>query len=283
MEDSHSTGLKVPCRVDTGSLIHIHRNVYSVHSRLIGEMVEARLFADRVEVWYADQLVDTLPRLVGRDEHAVNYRHVIDSLVRKPGAFANYAYREAMFPTTRFRMAYDRVCAAGDDRSGARDDLKILHHAAHGSEVAIDEALRVLLVSDIPLSPDAVIALAESGTKLPAATNVVVEPPDLKEFDALLTLTEETHGEETHDRVGPVTNHPVADYGPVDGAVAGTAIAGVPGPLPDAGRAGGEGDLELPAVPGIADGTRMRGEVAGPDPTPGVGVAIAAGQDLAAR
>lgn len=45
-----SSCLKVPCRVDTGSLIHIHRNVYSVHSRLIGEMVEARLFADRVEV-----------------------------------------------------------------------------------------------------------------------------------------------------------------------------------------------------------------------------------------
>ena len=62
-----SSCLKVPCRVDSGSLIHIHRNTYSVHSRLIGEQVEARLFADRVEIWYADQQVDTLPRLVGRD------------------------------------------------------------------------------------------------------------------------------------------------------------------------------------------------------------------------
>ena len=79
-----SSCLKVPCRVDTGSLIHIHRNTYSVHSRLIGEWVEARLFADRVEVWYADRHVDTLPRLVGRDKHAVHYRHVIDQLVRKP-------------------------------------------------------------------------------------------------------------------------------------------------------------------------------------------------------
>ena len=84
---------KVRCRVDTGSLIQIHRSVYSVHSRRIGEWVEARLYADRVEVWYADKLADTLPRLVGRDKHAVHYRHVIDSLVRKPGAFAHYALR----------------------------------------------------------------------------------------------------------------------------------------------------------------------------------------------
>ena len=54
-----SSCLKLPCRVDTGSLIHIHRNIYSVHSRLINEQVEARLFADRVEVWYADTHVDT--------------------------------------------------------------------------------------------------------------------------------------------------------------------------------------------------------------------------------
>ena len=46
---------RLRCRVDSGSLIHIHRNIYSVHSRLIGEWVEARLYADRVEVWYAEQ------------------------------------------------------------------------------------------------------------------------------------------------------------------------------------------------------------------------------------
>jgi hypothetical protein len=68
-----SSCLKVRCRVDSGSLIHLHRNTYSVHSRLIGEEVEARLFTDRVEVWFADRQVDTLPRLVGRDQHAVHY------------------------------------------------------------------------------------------------------------------------------------------------------------------------------------------------------------------
>ena len=270
-----SSCLKVPCQVDTGSLIHIHRNVYSVHSRLIGEGVEARLFADRVEVWYADRLVDTLPRLVGRDRHAVNYRHVIDSLIRKPGAFANYAYRDDLFPTTRFRLAYDRFCEGRDERLGIKDYLKVLHHAAHNGEAAIDDALRVLLASDTPLSPDAAIALAKSGAELPAATAVVVEPPDLNEFDALLTLVEETHGEEEADR-----GEPADDCGTVDGAVAGTPLAGVPGPLPEPGSAGGAGELQLSAVPGSVDHARMRGPHAGSHPATGGGGATADGQDV---
>ena len=89
---------------------------------------------------------------MGRDQHAVHYRHVIDSLMRKPGAFANYAYRDDLFPTTRFRMAYDRFCDGGDERRGAKEYLKMLHHAAHNSEVAVDDALRVLLASDTALS-----------------------------------------------------------------------------------------------------------------------------------
>ena len=40
-----------------------------------------------------------MPRIVGENQAAINYRHIIDSLVRKPGAFANYQYREEMSPT----------------------------------------------------------------------------------------------------------------------------------------------------------------------------------------
>src|SRR5437899_843794 len=64
------------CRVDQGSLIHVERNSYSVPSRLIGEEVEARLYAEHVEVWYAQQWIERLPRLRGRDKQRINYRHV---------------------------------------------------------------------------------------------------------------------------------------------------------------------------------------------------------------
>ena len=80
---------KETARVSRGSLIRVQGNVYSVHSRLIGEQVEVRIFADTIEVRYAQKKMETLPRLRGKGKHQVNYRHVIDWLVRKPGAFGD--------------------------------------------------------------------------------------------------------------------------------------------------------------------------------------------------
>jgi hypothetical protein len=48
-------------------------------------MVEARVHPDTVEIWYGDRKVEALPRLRGRSKHRVDYRHIIDWLVRKPG------------------------------------------------------------------------------------------------------------------------------------------------------------------------------------------------------
>ena len=145
-DDRLSSCLKVRCRVNAGSLIHIHRNAYSVHSRLIGEEVEAQLFADRVEVWYADRHVDTLPRLVGRDQHAVHYRHVIDSA----GAQAGRSSPTTPIATTCSRRRGSASLTTGSAKAATnaaapRAYCKILHHAAHTSEVAVDDALRVLL------------------------------------------------------------------------------------------------------------------------------------------
>src|SRR6185437_3785998 len=89
---------RVPVRVDRGSTIHVQGNTYSVASRLIGERVEARLYMERVEVWYGQRRVESLPRLRGRGKHRVEYRQVIDWLVRKPGAFADYRYRQEWLP-----------------------------------------------------------------------------------------------------------------------------------------------------------------------------------------
>jgi hypothetical protein len=110
-------------KVDSGSLIYVDRNGYSVHSRLIGEKVEARLGAEIVEVWYAGTKVEELPRLRGRGKHRVDYRHIIDWLVRKPGAFENYRYREELFPTSRFRMAWDALRETTPLRANQREAM----------------------------------------------------------------------------------------------------------------------------------------------------------------
>ena len=70
---------------------------------MMGHEVEARLHPDAVEVRYNDKTVEWMPRLRGPQVCRIDYRHVIWSLVTKPGAFARYRYREELFPTLVFR------------------------------------------------------------------------------------------------------------------------------------------------------------------------------------
>jgi hypothetical protein len=137
-------------------------------------------------------------------------------LVRKPGAFENYVYREELFPTSRFRMAYDALREAQPQR-GHKEYLGILYLAARQSETAVDEALRTLLSSDRPVTRAAVEELVRQAEEVPAVTDVIVEEVDLSSFDDLFT-----HKEVWDEFQG-------GREGEVDVSVAGTALADVSG------------------------------------------------------
>jgi hypothetical protein len=176
-------------KVDSGSLIYVDRNVYSVPSRLIGEQVEARLYMDHVEVWYGQRKLAEMPRLRGRRKHRVDYRHIIDWLVRKPGAFEHYRYREELFPTSRFRMAYDALQERLGSRAG-KEYLEILRLAAREGEAKVDEALRVLLDGDVStISAEAVKLMLELEHGA-ALREVTVAAVDLGVFDQLCGVGE---------------------------------------------------------------------------------------------
>ena len=176
---------RVDVGVGQGSTIRVQKNAYSVESRLIGESVEVKIHAERLEVWFGQRQVEVLPRLRGKGKHHVQYRHVIDSLVRKPGAFENYRYREDLFPSSRFRAVYDGWRRA-DPSQASREYLKILELAAKESEREVDDALGVLLEGTEPVTVEAVTA--RMAMKAPAPrTEVRVTSVDLGLYDGLLT------------------------------------------------------------------------------------------------
>jgi hypothetical protein len=172
-------------RVTQGSTFRINSNVYSVPSRLIGESVDVHVMAERLEVWHGSVLVECLPRLRGSRKELINYRHVIDWLVRKPGAFAAYRHRDAMYPTSRFRRAYDVLLEQCPGRA-AKDYLRILELAAKESEAGVDAVLGRLLESGVPLTPTAVEERLRDDLGLPRAMAVVIPPVDLSTYDLLL-------------------------------------------------------------------------------------------------
>lgn len=177
---------KLTVSVSTYSTIRVRNNTYSVPARLIGEEVQVRLGAETLEVWYGQRRLETLPRLRGEGRHDIQYRHIIDWLVRKPGAFENYRFREDLFPTSRFRMVYDQLlkrCPA----SASRQYLQILSLAAKHSEVGVDDALRVLLVGASPVTAEAVKMLVCSGQQIPPPTHITTPSVDLSVYDQLLS------------------------------------------------------------------------------------------------
>ena len=137
-------------RVTSWSTIQVHRSTYSVPSRLIGEKVRAYRHEDHVDVYYADVLQARMPRQTGRGNAVIDYRHIIDWLVRKPGAFRDYRYHEQMFPTLVFRKAYDQLLLACSERVADREYLSLLQLAARCGENLTESVVRQLQENGMP-------------------------------------------------------------------------------------------------------------------------------------
>ena len=178
-----------PCQelrvtVSRFSTIHIKGNVYSVPSRLIGTSVLVRVRAETLEGFVGSALAFKLPRLIGKQQHRIDYRHVIWSLVRKPGAFSAYRYRDDLFPTTTFRLAYDRLLEGRPERVN-QEYVRILHLAATTSETEVETALVLLHETATLPTFDAVRDLAHP----PRSSAALTQPApqlDLSSYDQLI-------------------------------------------------------------------------------------------------
>jgi transposase len=173
--------------VTSWSTIRIDYNAYSVPSRLIAESVRVRIFERVIEVYFAQKKQLVIERLIGRNGHRINYRHIIWSLVQKPGAFARYRYREDLFPSLAFRRAYDSITGTNPTTTKDVAYLRILHLAAATTEADVEAALTMLL--DARQTPDAetVKQLLGAGTVASSVPPMAALEIDLSTYDELLT------------------------------------------------------------------------------------------------
>jgi len=123
--------------VSEWSTARVKQCAYSVPSRLIGEWVCVRIFEDRIVVRYAGKEQLVCDGLRGTNLKRIDYRHIIWSLMRKPGGFARYVYREEMFPSIAFRCAYDAIQSPHRGLKGDLEYLRILHLAASTFEADV--------------------------------------------------------------------------------------------------------------------------------------------------
>ena len=171
------------CAVAKWSTLRLAKRMYSVPARLIGHEVEVRQYPDTIDVFYRDKHVETMPRLRGAATARIDYRHIIWSLVRKPGAFARYRYREELFPSLTFRRAYDGLKQCRGDRADV-EYVRILHLAASTMEATVEAALTTVLETGAAFDYAAVRAIASPA--VPEIPVIAIPAPDLTTYDALL-------------------------------------------------------------------------------------------------
>jgi transposase len=171
--------------VSRGSVVRVLKHCYSVSSRLISHRLRVRLHADIVELHHRGERVAVMDRIIGSGKHRIDYRHIIHTLVRKPGAFRRYVFREALFPSLDFRRAYDALVAEGEDQADL-DYVRILHLAASDGEECVRVALAMLLHDGVTPTYEAVRA-AVRGERVPEGMPYLnITPPDLGVYDRLL-------------------------------------------------------------------------------------------------
>jgi hypothetical protein len=172
--------------VTKSSTIRIHQVTYSVPSRLIDYNLRAYIYRGEIKLYYGAQLICKMLKIdKSRASAVINYRHIIAGLVRKPGAFTNYHYKDHLFPTVVFRKLYDRLVKTYPV-NGTKQYLQILHLAAMNSESEVEAAISILMEGKIAPTINRIKELLY--IKSQAKVEVHVDQPVVKQYDSLLEL-----------------------------------------------------------------------------------------------
>jgi transposase len=180
--------------VRNDSMIRVNKMVYSVPCRLIGVKLLAQIGENEIVLLAGAREVARLPLSRGDRGAVIDFRHLIVDLLRKPGAFAGFRWREEMFPSLVYRAAYDRLTLAGGDAD--KRYLEVLKLAADEGQTAVENALEQLLAT-----PRGVVSSKEVRGMLDTWRDLEREwrerpglEADLSDYDALLDSGEEDDG-----------------------------------------------------------------------------------------
>lgn len=182
---------EMPARVSKYGIFTVKGVQYSAPSQLIGHRLMVRQYAQHVECWLGGQRVLERPRATHRngERHPrnIDYRHLVAALKRKPGAFARWVLRDAVFPRAVYRQTWERLAAHRPEREACKTIVGLLALAADGYEAQLADELEQLI--ELDQLPD-LHALSELLVpRNGSVPEVAVELPALAGYDALLEVT----------------------------------------------------------------------------------------------
>ena len=147
-----------------------------------------RQYSDHIECWLGGTRVLERRALTHRDGQRhprdIDYRHLVGALKRKPGAFARWVLRDAMFPRAVYRQTWERLSARLSEREACKTIVGLLVLAADGHEAQLAHELEQLI--ELDQLPDLLALTTLLAPRPGVLPSVKVELPDLAGFDDLL-------------------------------------------------------------------------------------------------
>jgi hypothetical protein len=126
--------------VRSTSTIEVRSITYSVPSRLIGQQLTVHLRHDRLDLYLRSHYVEILPRLHPQKGQKalrrIDFRHVIESLRRKPRALLRAQLQDDLLPTDSWRQLWRQLLAALPPDEAAKVMVDALHVAAKTDDLA---------------------------------------------------------------------------------------------------------------------------------------------------
>ena len=175
-------------RVTRCSTFTVRGILYSAPSRLIGHRLKVRVYADRIDCYLSGALVHSAARgshAASSRRRALDYRHFIEGLKRKPQAFKGLAFRDDLFPRDAYRLAWEQLELHLSARDACKTMVGLLELAAHhGVEALLAERLDALLAAGT--LPDLEQLRSEFAPRQAQCPDVVVDMPSAAIYDVLL-------------------------------------------------------------------------------------------------
>ena len=120
-------------RVTRASTINIKRVLYTVPSRLVNSRLAVNVYDDHLDLLLGQEFTCRLERIYAtgsQRKRSVNYKHVIDALVKKPRAFRYSQWREDLLPNEDYRTIWEYVDTIMKADDACRYIVRILHLAS---------------------------------------------------------------------------------------------------------------------------------------------------------
>lgn len=125
-------------------------HLYSVPSQYIGLSLEARIYPEKIEVFHESKKVTTHKRVFGvRGLTSIKVEHIINGLIKKPGAMKDWKHREVLFERPAWKSFYEKLKSKNFSDKEYLKCLKLINE--YGKELV--SASMEIVISE-KMSPD---------------------------------------------------------------------------------------------------------------------------------